>query len=104
MAYEHTILPFSWPAGADLSAKQYYALQLTTVSGAQVVTLADATVRCIGILQNEPLSGEAADVCLLGISRAIVDAHGGSLWAEIGDHGLFKLILPVEGKPAHGDK
>lgn len=40
----------------------------------------------------------------LVISRAIVDAHGGSLWAEVGDHGVFKLVLLVEGKVAHGDK
>lgn len=40
----------------------------------------------------------------LVISRAIVDAHGGSLWAEVGDHGVFKLMLLVEGKVAHGDK
>jgi signal transduction histidine kinase len=40
----------------------------------------------------------------LVISRAIVDAHGGSLWAEVVDHGVFKLVLPVEGKVVHGDK
>ncbi|MDO8597592.1 MAG: ATP-binding protein, partial [Sulfuricaulis sp.] len=40
----------------------------------------------------------------LAISRAIVDAHGGSLWAEVGDHGVFKLVLLVEARVAHGDK
>jgi two-component system sensor kinase FixL len=34
----------------------------------------------------------------LAISRAIVDAHGGTLWAEVADHGLFKLVLPLEGR------
>lgn len=34
----------------------------------------------------------------LAISRAIVEAHGGNLWAEVTDHGLFKLVLPTEGK------
>ncbi|MEK7737145.1 MAG: ATP-binding protein, partial [Pseudomonadota bacterium] len=34
----------------------------------------------------------------LAISRAIVEAHGGHLWAEVTDHGLFKLVLPMEGK------
>lgn len=33
----------------------------------------------------------------LVISRAIVEAHGGSLWAEVAEHGLFKLVLPTEG-------
>jgi two-component system sensor kinase FixL len=36
----------------------------------------------------------------LVISRAIVEAHGGNLWAEVADHGLFKLVLPTEGKMA----
>lgn len=33
----------------------------------------------------------------LTISRAIAEAHGGSLVAEAAEHGLFKLFLPVEG-------
>ena len=37
----------------------------------------------------------------LVISRAIVEAHGGHLWADVGDHGLFRLILPTEGKIGH---
>lgn len=76
MAYEHTILPFSWPAGADLSAKQYYAMQLTT---SETITTADATVRCVGILQNDPLSGEAASICMLGISKAVTDGNAGAI-------------------------
>ncbi|HNB67720.1 MAG TPA: ATP-binding protein [Accumulibacter sp.] len=37
----------------------------------------------------------------LAISRAIVEAHGGSLWAEVGERGLFRLLLPVEEASAH---
>ena len=33
----------------------------------------------------------------LVISRAIVEAHGGHLLAETGDHGVFRVILPIEG-------
>ncbi len=33
----------------------------------------------------------------LVISRAIAEAHGGNLWAEVAEHGLFKLVLPTEG-------
>jgi signal transduction histidine kinase len=31
----------------------------------------------------------------LVLSRAIVEAHGGTLWAEVGDHGVFRFILPA---------
>ena len=32
------------------------------------------------------------------ISRAIVEAHGGSLHAEVAAHGIVKLLLPLEGR------
>lgn len=32
----------------------------------------------------------------LVISRAIAEAHGGSLWAEAAAHGIFRLSLPTE--------
>ena len=31
----------------------------------------------------------------LALSRAIVEAHGGRLWAEFGDTGMFHFILPL---------
>lgn len=34
----------------------------------------------------------------LVISRAIVEAHGGHLLAETADHGVFRMVLPIEGK------
>lgn len=37
----------------------------------------------------------------LVISRAIVEAHGGQLWAEVTDHGLFKITLPIDGAVKH---
>lgn len=73
MAYEVNVLDYSWPANADLSAKQFYGLQLLTT---ELIDLADATVRCIGILQNTPTANQAGSVRLVGISRAIVDGSG----------------------------
>ena len=35
----------------------------------------------------------------LGISRAIVEAHGGRLWAMPGAEGLFRLTLPRDHEP-----
>ncbi|WP_291994191.1 ATP-binding protein [Candidatus Accumulibacter sp. ACC003] len=36
----------------------------------------------------------------LAISHAIAEAHGGKLWAEVGERGVFRLVLPFEGAPA----
>lgn len=38
----------------------------------------------------------------LGISRAIVDAHGGRLWAEPGPRGCLRFSLPVDGPHVRG--
>lgn len=75
MAYENAIqgLLWSWVAGADLSTKQYHAVQLTTT---ETITLADAAVRTIGILQDNPTSGRVGSVMLSGISRGISDGSG----------------------------
>ncbi|KQW96559.1 histidine kinase [Massilia sp. Root418] len=36
----------------------------------------------------------------LVLSRAIIEAHGGKLWAEVAGHGIFRFILPaLEGEP-----
>jgi signal transduction histidine kinase len=34
----------------------------------------------------------------LAVSRAIVEAHGGTLSAEPGEHGVFVLVLPLNEK------
>jgi len=62
MAYEHiTDTVPGLVAGADLSAKQFYLVKMDTVAQ-QVVLGAAATDELIGILQNKPASGAAAEV------------------------------------------
>lgn len=39
----------------------------------------------------------------LAISRAIVEAHGGRLWAEAGTQGTFHFTLPIGTGAAHDD-
>ncbi|MBO3701683.1 MAG: MASE1 domain-containing protein [Candidatus Accumulibacter sp.] len=51
----------------------------------------------------EPLNSTKSSGLGLGlaISRAIAEAHGGNLWAEVGARGVFRLRLPFEKTPAH---
>lgn len=51
----------------------------------------------------EPFSSSKSSGLGLGlaISRAIAEAHGGTLWAEVGSHGVFRLLLPIERSVAH---
>lgn len=59
-------------AAADLSASQFYAVKITA---ARAVNLASTGGEPIyGILQNKPTSGQAADVGLFGITKAVAGA------------------------------
>lgn len=59
-------------ASADLSAKQYYFVKM---SGAFTVTVCAATTDIpIGVLQNDPVSGEEARVCVFGLTKVNSDA------------------------------
>jgi two-component system sensor kinase FixL len=42
------------------------------------------------------VSGKSSGLGLgLVLSRAIVEAHGGTLWAQVGERGVFQFILPL---------
>ena len=89
---------------ADLSAKQFYAVKMSTTDN--TVSLCDTDGEIIlGILQNKPGSGEAASIRVQGITKAVagealtagdkvgVDANGKlkivettNTGADIGDH------------------
>ena len=90
-------------ASADLSAKQFHAVKM---SGNHTVVDADAGELAVGVLQNDPLSGQAAEVACEGVSKvklsAIVtagaklasDANGAFEVAGSGDH---VVAIALEG-------
>jgi hypothetical protein len=89
VATEHSVYDESFIAGADLSGKQFYAVK---ISAARTVALgAAATDRCIGILQNDPASGQAAVVRMIGLSKAISGAAV-TVGAEVTSDAAGKLI------------
>lgn len=59
-------------ASADLSAKQFHFVK---ISGAGTVTVCSgATDKPVGVLQNAPTSGQAAEICWHGITKVSSDA------------------------------
>jgi hypothetical protein len=68
MAYEYvdSQVVLSIPAGANLSALQYTFVK---ISGTGVVAVAAATDTPIGVLLNDPTSGETAEVAVSGIVK-----------------------------------
>lgn len=60
-------------AAADLSAKQYYFVKLASATTVNVCSA--ATDKPIGVLQNAPTSGQAAEVLALGVSKVSGDAN-----------------------------
>lgn len=56
------------PANADLSSSQYLGMKVVA-GGIDLMSTAGGVA--IGILQNKPVSGEAAEVTVLGVSKAV---------------------------------
>lgn len=70
MATESTQVCVTFVAGADLSSWQYKPVKFTSGTD-RTVEAADAdNDPSIGILQNKPTSGQAATVCIYGMSKA----------------------------------
>ena len=59
-------------AGADLSAKQYYFVKLN--SSGNAVVCAGVTDKPVGVLQNNPTSGQAAEIVVVGLTKVSTDA------------------------------
>lgn len=57
-------------ATSSLAAKQYTPVKLASTAG-QVIAATATTDLIIGILQNDPAAGEAAEVAALGIAKAV---------------------------------
>lgn len=63
---------YSFEAGADLSAKQFYFVKMSANN--TVTVCAGVTDVPIGVLQNKPTSGQTAEVTMLGITKVSGDA------------------------------
>jgi hypothetical protein len=63
-------------AAADLSASQFYACKITAARSVNLASTGGEPI--YGIIQNKPTSGQAVDVGILGVTKAVA---GGSFSA-----------------------
>jgi hypothetical protein len=72
MAYEAAQIKLGQlTASADLSAKQFHFVKLSAATTVDVCS--GVTDKPIGILQNSPTSGQAAEICIFGITKVVSD-------------------------------
>lgn len=94
MALESYLFDVSCKAENDLSAKQFYAVEL---SGAdrQVDVCDNAGDLVFGILQNKPTASKAATVRVGGITKWISDGSGTpiNVGAKVGTDGSGKAVV-----------
>ncbi len=68
MAVSKNLQTISIEAGADLSAKQFFLLELAT--DGQVTRVNGTTDKAMGVLQNKPsAAGRAANVAISGVTK-----------------------------------
>ena len=72
MAINQNLITISLIAGEDLSSEQYTMLFLDT-SDNTVKKAVDPSDIAIGVLQNAPAYGEAAEVAIGGVSKVLAD-------------------------------
>jgi hypothetical protein len=58
-------------AGASLTAKQYTPVMLSSTAARTVLSHVATTRVCVGILMNDPASGEVAEVAALGVAKCV---------------------------------
>lgn len=63
-------------AGADLSAAQYLFVKFASTA-AQVKPVAASTDAAFGVLQNDPKSGEEAEVAIGGLAKVVAGTSVG---------------------------
>lgn len=102
MSFESTLLKFSYPASADLSAKQYRFVKITSL---QLAVCARGD-KALGILQDKPAAaGRAGVVGFSGVTKVVLggsvtagndvisDANGAGVVAASSDNNIMGVAL-----------
>ena len=97
MSYNEGLLnTYSAQAGADLSGKQFYGLALVNNAAPPpgvLAVLGTAAKAIAGVLQNNPLQGQAAEYQTDGITKVAISANvtvtGGTTFLQLDVGGTF---------------
>ena len=111
MAYDSPQMTISLPAAADLSAKQYYFVAVDT-DGKAALTGDDGNP--IGVLQNKPTAGQAATICVFGVTKLYIGTESGlgagynvgcdsNSAGKVSDTASFRMGGALEDPTADGD-
>ena len=111
MAISESMTTISLVAAADLSSSQYYFVAVDS-NGQAALTGDDGNP--IGVLQNKPTAGQAATVCIAGVTKCYVGTESGlgtgynvgcdaNSAAKVSDTGSYRLGVSLEDPTADGD-
>lgn len=99
MATDNVGLDLTLISAADFAEKQFYCV---SVNSAGKAALADADdLNQIGVIQNNPPSGQATTVRVLGVTKA---AYGGTIaaGARVTSDAAGKIVTATTGKQVIG--
>ena len=111
MAFEQSKTIITLEAAADLSAKQYYFVAVDT-NGKAALTGDDGNP--IGVLQNKPTAGQAASICVYGVTKLYIGTESGlgagynvgcdsNSAGKVSDTSSFRMGVALEDPTANGD-
>lgn len=84
-------------ATGDLRTSQYLVVQAASTAGAVKVATTKATDKILGILQNDPNDGEAAEVAYLGICKALA-ANSVTFGAKLSCNSTGQVVATTTDK------
>ena len=78
-------------ASSTLASSQYYIVKFASTAG-EVIVGAAATDSLIGVVQNDPGAGEAADIAVIGIAKVACEAsQSAGAWVTSSTTGRAKV-------------
>jgi predicted RecA/RadA family phage recombinase len=86
-------------ATATLAAKQYYIVQASSTAGEVKVCTTPASDPVLGVVQNDPAAGEAADVAFSGVCKAAAETG-----VSFGDRVTCSATSRVKTTTTDGDR